>query len=168
MRYYVDNTVPEFIESTFFLYQATKDPFYLDVGAQIFEDLQRAKVPCGLATIADVLATRLEDRMESFVLSETLKYLYLLFDEDNPLAGSDSNIVFSTEGHILTLNAEQLRPMSKSRRLAKKVGGTMSPNAFALTLLSTVRESYMPRSSHRPSENTSATTESWHSRSTGL
>jgi mannosidase alpha-like ER degradation enhancer 1 len=130
MWYYTDNTVPEFIESTFFLYQATKDPFYLDVGVQILEDLQRAKVPCGLATIANIIETRLEDRMESFVLSETLKYLYLLFDEDNPLAGSDSNLVFSTEGHILTLNAEQLRPMSKSRRLAKKVSGTMSLNTF--------------------------------------
>lgn len=130
MQYYIENPVPEFIESTFFLYQATKDPFYLDVGVQIFEDLQRAKVPCGLATIANVVDTQLEDRMESFVLSETLKYLYLLFDEDNPIAGSDSNIVFSTEGHILTLNAEQLRPMSKSRRLSKKVSDAMSPTTF--------------------------------------
>lgn len=59
--------------------------------------------------------------MESFVLSETLKYLYLLFDEKNPLASSDSNLIFTTEGHILTLNATHLRPMSKSRRLSRKV-----------------------------------------------
>jgi ER degradation enhancer, mannosidase alpha-like 1 len=94
----------------------------LDVGAQVLEDLQdRAKTPCGLATIADVIENRLEDRMESFVLSETLKYLYLLFDEENPLASSDSNLIFTTEGHILTLNATHLRPMSKSRRLSRKV-----------------------------------------------
>lgn len=129
----------EFIESTFFLYQATKDTFYLDVGVQIFEDLQRAKVPCGLATIEDIIETKLEDRMESFVLSETLKYLYLLFDEENPLAGSDSNIVFSTEGHILTLNKSQLRPMSQSRRLSKKVSSRTYGLNYELTLSLSMR-----------------------------
>jgi mannosidase alpha-like ER degradation enhancer 1 len=94
----------------------------LDVGAQVLRDLQAwVKAPCGLATIADVIENRLEDRMESFVLSETLKYLYLLFDEENPLASSDSNLIFTTEGHVLTLNATHLRPMSKSRRLSRKV-----------------------------------------------
>ncbi|KAG8835874.1 alpha mannosidase-like protein [Serendipita sp. 399] len=119
---------PEFIETTFFLYQATKDPFYLDVGAQVFHDLhERAKTPCGLASISDVIANTLDDRMESFVLSETLKYLYLLFDESNPLASTDSNIVFTTEGHILTLNNTHLRPMSRSRRLARKYENLTCP-----------------------------------------
>jgi len=102
--------------------QATRDTFYLDVGAQVLEDLQeRAKTTCGLATIADVTENRLEDRMESFVLSETLKYLYLLFDEGNPLASSDSNLIFTTEGHVLTLNSTHLRPMSEIRRVSRKV-----------------------------------------------
>ncbi|PVF93371.1 hypothetical protein CPB86DRAFT_715665 [Serendipita vermifera] len=119
---------PEFIESTFFLYQATKDTFYLDVGAQILEDLQRrARVECGLATIEDILEDRLEDRMESFVLSETLKYLYLLFDENNPLATSDSNIVFTTEGHILTLNSTHIRPMSPTRRSSRQYENLTCP-----------------------------------------
>jgi hypothetical protein len=39
---------------------------------------------CGFAAIRDVLSKEHEDRMESFVLSETLKYLYLLFDEGVP------------------------------------------------------------------------------------
>jgi ER degradation enhancer, mannosidase alpha-like 1 len=30
---------PEFIESTYFLYRTTKDPFYLAVGEQILVDL---------------------------------------------------------------------------------------------------------------------------------
>jgi hypothetical protein len=52
--------------------------------------------------------------MESFFLSETLKYLFLLFDEgipllfftnqDNPLHSLDSNFVFTTEGHPLHLS----------------------------------------------------------------
>lgn len=75
---------PEFIESTYHLYQATKDPFYLDVGEMVLEDLNnRTRVPCGFASIGDVQTGRLEDRMESFMLSETLKYLYLLFDTGN-------------------------------------------------------------------------------------
>ncbi|ODV92630.1 glycoside hydrolase family 47 protein [Tortispora caseinolytica NRRL Y-17796] len=95
---------PEFIESTYFLFQATKDSFYLYVGEQIVRDLQQLmRVPCGFASLADVVSGRLEDKMESFFLSETLKYLYLLFDIDNPINHIDSNFVFSTEAHPLFL-----------------------------------------------------------------
>ncbi|KAG6900914.1 hypothetical protein C0993_004351 [Termitomyces sp. T159_Od127] len=77
---------PEFIESTWYLYRATRDPFYLDVGERVLFDLiTRSKVDCGLAGIQDLRTNKRDDRMESFALSETLKYLYLLFDEDNPL-----------------------------------------------------------------------------------
>lgn len=51
--------------------------------------------------------------MESFFLSETLKYLYLLFDEgfflflliivENIVNKIDSNAIFTTEGHFLPL-----------------------------------------------------------------
>jgi hypothetical protein len=44
-------------------------------------DLQtNAKLPCGYGSIKNVLDMTVDDRMESFFLSETLKYLYLLFD----------------------------------------------------------------------------------------
>lgn len=95
---------PEFIESTFHLYQATKDPFYLHVGERVMRDLQnRSRVKCGYAGIKNVLTGELEDRMESFFLSETVKYLYLLFDVDNPMnrPSKPSNQVFSTEAHML-------------------------------------------------------------------
>lgn len=73
---------PEFVESTYYLYRATRDPFYLQVGEMVLNDLNnRTRLPCGFASIGDVRTGRLEDRMESFLLSETLKYLYLLFDE---------------------------------------------------------------------------------------
>jgi hypothetical protein len=40
----------------------------------------------GYAAVDDVDARQLRDNMDSFFLAETLKYLYLLFDEDNIVA----------------------------------------------------------------------------------
>ena len=101
--------------------QATRDTFYLDVGKEVLTDLiARSKVKCGLATLADVETDELDDRMESFVLSETLKYLYLLFDEANEFSKSDSNFIFTTEGHILMLNSTHLNPISETRRRARR------------------------------------------------
>lgn len=54
--------------------QATRDTMYLDIGKTVFSDLLlRAKVECGIAGIRNLRINSLEDRMESFVLSETLK-----------------------------------------------------------------------------------------------
>ncbi|KAF5331587.1 hypothetical protein D9611_007751 [Ephemerocybe angulata] len=101
---------PEFIESTWYLYRATRDPFYLDVAERVLFDLTtRAKVKCGLSGIQDLRNNKQDDRMESFVLSETLKYLYLIFDEENKLHDDDSSYVFTTEGHILKLDDDQIR-----------------------------------------------------------
>ncbi|KAG0091741.1 alpha mannosidase-like protein [Podila epicladia] len=103
---------PEFIESNYFLYRATKDPFYLEVGEMILRDLQKyTKTSCGWASLQSVVDKKKEDRMESFALSETFKYLYLLFDEENLLHNElkDSNFVFTTEGHVLSLTNEHLR-----------------------------------------------------------
>lgn len=44
--------------------------------------LQRtSRVRCGFASLADVMTGRLDDRMDSYFLSETLKYLFLTFDD---------------------------------------------------------------------------------------
>eukprot|EP01087_Luapelamoeba_hula_P016308 TRINITY_DN5012_c0_g1_i2.p1 TRINITY_DN5012_c0_g1~~TRINITY_DN5012_c0_g1_i2.p1 ORF type:complete len:951 (-),score=112.95 TRINITY_DN5012_c0_g1_i2:45-2897(-) len=93
---------PEFIESTFLLYRATHDPHYLEVGEHVLRNLQSTRVACGYAAVADVETARLEDRMDSFFLSETCKYLFLLFDEENELANS-LEFLFSTEGHLLPI-----------------------------------------------------------------
>ncbi|KAK3819877.1 MAG: alpha mannosidase-like protein [Benniella sp.] len=101
---------PEFIESNYFLYRATKDPFYLQVGEMVLRDLQTyTKTKCGWASLQSVIDKKHEDRMESFALSETIKYLYLLFDEENLLHHElkDSNFVFTTEGHILNLPSKE-------------------------------------------------------------
>lgn len=56
-----------------------------------------------------------------------LQYLYLLFDEDNFVHRDDSNYVFTTEGHILTLDREHLRPLPMSRRKMRPVDNHQCP-----------------------------------------
>lgn len=113
---------PELAESTYLLYRATKNPFYLHVGKEILHSLNTySKAKCGYATIHDVHDKSLEDRMESFFLSETCKYLYLLFDFENPLnTPGYSSYIFTTEGHIF--------PIIKDLRTA--VEGTYEPEDF--------------------------------------
>lgn len=75
---------PELVESAMYLYRATGDPFLLDIGVDILRSIQHsAYTPCGFATIKDTRDHGQENRMESFFLAETTKYLYLLFDPDN-------------------------------------------------------------------------------------
>lgn len=85
-----------------YLYRATSDPFYLEVGEDMLRSIQHsAKTECGYATIKNVKDHRKEDRMESFFLAETLKYLYLLFDSENFIHNN------GREGHVLqTPNGE--------------------------------------------------------------
>ncbi|GMY24873.1 alpha-mannosidase I MNS5 [Fagus crenata] len=90
---------PELAESTFYLYQATKDSWYLKVGESIVNSLNLyTKVEGGYASIKDVTTKRLEDHQHSFFLAETCKYLYLLFDDSFLV---DRNYIFTTEGHPL-------------------------------------------------------------------
>ena len=42
-------------------------------------------------------------RMDSFVLAETFKYLYLLFSDKSELALDVEDFVFTTEAHLLPL-----------------------------------------------------------------
>ncbi|KAG7293228.1 hypothetical protein NEMBOFW57_003274 [Staphylotrichum longicolle] len=95
---------PEFIESTYHLYRATKDPWYLYVGEMVLRDItRRCWTPCGWAGLQNVLDGEKSDRMESFFLGETAKYMYLLFDDRHPLNALDAAYVFTTEGHPLII-----------------------------------------------------------------
>ncbi|GMF24958.1 unnamed protein product [Phytophthora lilii] len=74
---------PELIESTYHLYQATRDHKYLKMGRQMLQDIRRvSEVPCGYAAVGDIHTLDIEDRMDSYFLSETAKYLYLLFSDE--------------------------------------------------------------------------------------
>lgn len=50
-----------------------------------------------------------------------------MFDEDNPLHRDDSNFVFTTEGHILSLDREHIRPLSTVRRKLRRVENLQCP-----------------------------------------
>ncbi|TQD76937.1 hypothetical protein C1H46_037530 [Malus baccata] len=90
---------PELAESTFYLYQATKDPWYIEVGESIVNSLNLyTKVEGGFASIRDVTTMQLEDHQHSFFLAETCKYLFLLFDDSFLV---EQNYIFTTEGHPL-------------------------------------------------------------------
>ncbi|KAF2679958.1 glycoside hydrolase family 47 protein [Lentithecium fluviatile CBS 122367] len=106
---------PEFIESTWYLYRATNDPWYLHVGEMTLRDIKRrCWTKCGWAGLQDVRTGELSDRMESFLLGETAKYLYLLFDPTHPLNTWDAAFVFTTEGHPLII-PKRLRPAKPVR-----------------------------------------------------
>ncbi|KAK0274771.1 hypothetical protein LTR91_018634 [Friedmanniomyces endolithicus] len=106
---------PEFVESNWYLFRATGDPWFLHVGEMFLRDVKRrCWTKCGWATLGDVVSGEQRDRMESFFLGETAKYLYLLFDENHPLNKGDRPIVFSTEGHPLVI-PDRLRTHSRSR-----------------------------------------------------
>lgn len=46
--------VSELIESAMYLYQATKDPYFLEIGRDMLESIdESAKTPCGYATVSE-------------------------------------------------------------------------------------------------------------------
>ncbi|KAL2839788.1 glycosyl hydrolase family 47-domain-containing protein [Aspergillus pseudodeflectus] len=95
---------PEFVESTYYLYQATKDPWYLHVGEMVLRDIKRrCWTKCGWAGLQDVRNGELSDRMESFFLGETAKYMFLLYHPEHPLNSLDQPFIFTTEGHPLVI-----------------------------------------------------------------
>ncbi|TYZ65647.1 hypothetical protein PybrP1_000598 [[Pythium] brassicae (nom. inval.)] len=137
---------PELIESTYHLYQATRDHKYLKIGRKLLQDIESvSRVRCGYAAVGNIHTLAVEDRMDSYFLSETVKYLYLLFSEDPDVivpsfertdapvnasvrnssthgssgltassprcsrnatrALKSSQVVFSTEGHLLMLDS---------------------------------------------------------------
>ncbi|SCU80580.1 LANO_0B00606g1_1 [Lachancea nothofagi CBS 11611] len=113
---------PEFVETTYFLYRATKDVFYLKVAWTILQDIKTFyRTKCGFAGLQDVTTGQLQDRMETFVLSETFKYLYLIFDVDNELHTDSSNVVFSTEAHPMWLRSSDF----ESYRSQKQFNDTL-------------------------------------------
>ena len=95
---------PEFIESNYYIYRATEDPWYLYTAEMTLRDIKRrCWARCGWTSIQNVLTGEQTDRMESFFLGETAKYLFLTFDPDHPLNHMDEPMVFNTEGHPLMI-----------------------------------------------------------------
>jgi len=96
---------PELAESCYALYHATRDARYLQIGAEMVTSLNSAaRTFFGFAAIKSVRSMALEDQMPSFFLAETLKYLYLLFDEASFANTHAESYVFTTEGHLIPLS----------------------------------------------------------------
>jgi hypothetical protein len=80
---------PELIESAYHLFTATRDPsLVVQAAAHLTAINEDSRVPCGYASVADVTGAgalpgrrfRLDDRMDSYFIAETAKYLFLTFD----------------------------------------------------------------------------------------
>jgi len=96
---------PETVESLWYLYMATGDSKYQDWGWRILEAIERhARVEgggySGIEDVLEVTEPRRRDRMETFLLSETFKYLFLLFAEGEPIFDLERTVL-NTEGHPL-------------------------------------------------------------------
>ncbi|XP_024528760.1 mannosyl-oligosaccharide 1,2-alpha-mannosidase MNS1 [Selaginella moellendorffii] len=93
---------PETVESLFYLWRKTGDTKYRDWGWDIFQAFEaRSRVDTGYVGLRDVRSGEKDDKMQSFFLAETLKYLYLLFSPSSviPL----DQWVFNTEAHPIKI-----------------------------------------------------------------
>jgi mannosidase alpha-like ER degradation enhancer 2 len=94
-RYFLN---PEIMESAYYLYQYTQDPRYLEMGKVFFEGLKNfCRCDGGYAELKSVKTKEKSDRMESYFLAETWKYLYLLFAPPETL--DFKHTIFNTEAH---------------------------------------------------------------------
>lgn len=98
---------PETVESLFYLYRLTGDRTYQDWGWEILQSFNTyTRVPSGgyssISNVQDPHNPQPRDKMESFFLGETLKYLFLLFSDDMDLLSLDA-YVFNTEAHPLPI-----------------------------------------------------------------
>ncbi|XP_026859521.2 endoplasmic reticulum mannosyl-oligosaccharide 1,2-alpha-mannosidase isoform X1 [Electrophorus electricus] len=98
---------PETVESLFYMYRFTQDHKYQDWGWEIMQSFNKyTRVPSGgytsIGNVRDPVNPGPKDKMESFFLGETLKYLFLLFSDDPELVSLDK-FVFNTEAHPLPI-----------------------------------------------------------------
>lgn len=108
---------PETVESLFYLFRLTGDEKYRKWGYEIFKNFvkytkinQNGQISYTSLDDVTVIPPKKRNNMESFWLAETLKYLYLLFDDDNKIPLD--KYVFNTEAHPLPIF--ELAPLFKT------------------------------------------------------
>ena len=97
-RYYILR--PEVIESYFYLWRMTKEEKYRDWAWDAVEAIEKhCRTENGYSGITDVTSDNppKDDVQQSFFFAETLKYLYLIFSDDDVLPLD--KYVFNTEAH---------------------------------------------------------------------
>ncbi|KAJ3798934.1 glycoside hydrolase family 47 protein [Lentinula aff. detonsa] len=97
---------PEALESFYIMWRTTGDPVWRERGWTIFQAIEKyAKTEIGYASLVDVDKSSekapVKDEMPSYFLAETLKYLYLLFTDEEliPL----DKWVLNTEAHPIPI-----------------------------------------------------------------
>ncbi|KAL6834812.1 glycoside hydrolase family 47 protein [Trichoderma camerunense] len=91
---------PEAIESVFYMYRITGDQVWRDTAWRLWENIVReTEVDLAFAIVEDVTVSKGTngDVMETFWLAETLKYFYLIFDDEGVIDLDEW--VFNTEAH---------------------------------------------------------------------
>jgi mannosidase alpha-like ER degradation enhancer 2 len=100
---------PEIVESTYYLYQFTRDPVYLLMGEKMWDDFVKyCRTDAGYAALKSVITKEKTDSMQSFLLAETFKYFYLLFAPPKTLAFD--RVIFNTEAHPVQRSPRHRRP----------------------------------------------------------
>jgi mannosyl-oligosaccharide alpha-1,2-mannosidase len=104
--FWVDDTFklrPELIESLFYSWRITHSYQARRVAWEIFESINKyCRTDSGYTAVHDTSDRTVvyDDMQDSFFLAETLKYLYLLFSDDD---------VFSLDDYVFTTQAHPLR-----------------------------------------------------------
>lgn len=108
---------PDYLESLFYGYRITKNEQYRTWAWEAFLAINTLCLsPNGFVPIRDVTTNTLKDEqtivdsglsvMESFFLSGTLKYAYLIFQEDDLISLDDW--VFNGEGHPIRIQSKDV------------------------------------------------------------
>lgn len=148
---------PETVESLWVMWQVTRDPVYREWAWLIFRAFEKhTRVRSGgYASLDSVLQVppKKRDKMESFWLAETLKYLYLIFEERDLLPLD--TFVMNTEAHPLPIrwpsldNAEAVP--AEARRSSQKAGGVVGRALAALRNRGQQAAVWQPPRAHAPS-----------------
>ena len=96
------------IESLYYVYKLTRDKTYQDYGWRIFEAIENyTRISTGgFSTIGDVNNPRnvkYGDLQPTHLLSAVLKFLYLLFEEDDQENIDINKWLFNSIGHLISI-----------------------------------------------------------------
>lgn len=114
---------PEVVESLFYLWRATHDKKYRDWGWNIMQAINKySRKEVGYAGVedVDVVPPESDNRQQSWFLAETLKYLYLLYSDDDFF--NLDEWVLNTEAHPVKARRIQEGPWI-DWRLVESVAG---------------------------------------------
>eukprot|EP00249_Psilotum_nudum_P017869 c26530_g1_i1 orf=613-2406(-) len=115
---------PETVESLMYLWRITGDKTYRDWGWDIFQAFEtHCRIESGYVGLRDVNTGAKDDKMQTFFLAETLKYLYLLFSPSDviPL----DQWVFNTEAHPTRIIARTEVAHDVEQQSYQKATGTV-------------------------------------------